>query len=359
MPRTHVGLIYGGRSSEHEVSVKSARNVYAALDPARYEVTPIWIDPRGRWHVGEAAEAALRSAGAEPSAAPGRTLLAPAGDGAAVLAGAEQLEPLGIDVAFPMLHGQNGEDGRVQGLLETLGLPYVGAGVLGSAACMDKEVTKRLLRDAGLPIVPFRLARWGEHPPYPEVTGVLGEKLFVKPANSGSSVGTSKATTEEEYHRALDDAFAYDTKVIVETAVSGREIECAVIGNEEPRTAALGEIVSTAAFYTYDAKYENADEARMEVPADLPEAVSDRLRAMAAEAYRALSCEGMARVDFFVTPGYDVFINEINTIPGFTERSMFPVMWAHSGLPTGDLVDALIRLALDRHARDARLKTSR
>lgn len=364
MPKTHVGLIYGGRSSEHEVSVNSARNVFAALDPDRYEVTPIWIAPDGRWHVGEEAEASLHDPDAAPGATPSRTLLAPADEEAALLNGTDadgavRLEPLALDVAFPMLHGQNGEDGRVQGLLETLGLPYVGAGVLGSAACMDKEVTKRLLRDAGLPIVPFRIARWGEHPPYPEVTGALGKTLFVKPANSGSSVGTAKATTEEEYHRALDGAFAYDTKVIVETAITGREIECAVIGNEEPRTAALGEIVSTAVFYTYDAKYKNADEARMEVPADLPEEVSDRLRAMATDAYRALSCEGMARVDFFVAPGYDVFINEINTIPGFTERSMFPVMWAHSGLPLGELVDTLLRLALERHARDARLRTSR
>ena len=362
MPRTHVGLIYGGRSSEHEVSVTSARNVHAALDPEKYQITLLWIDAEGRWHTGDAAQAAL-NAEAIPDSQQEQTLFSPATDGATILKSEKDdgvnLTPLDLDVAFVMLHGQNGEDGRVQGLLESLGIPYTGANVLSSAACMDKEVTKRLLRDAGLPIVPFKIARWGEHPDYPEITGALGTTLFVKPANSGSSVGTSKSESEAEYHRALDEAFRFDTKVIIETAIEGREIECAVLGNEEPKTAVLGEIVSTAQFYTYDAKYKNADEARMQVPADLPETVSDRLRAMAADAYRVLGCEGMARVDFFVTPGYEVFVNEINTIPGFTERSMYPVMWEHAGLPAGELVDELIRLALDRHDRDARLKTSR
>ena len=359
MDNVHVGLIYGGRSSEHEVSVTSARNVFAALDPARYDVTPIWIAPDGRWYSGEAAEAALRDGDTSPTASDAPMRFAPAEDGAAMSVGADTLRPLGLDVAFPMLHGQNGEDGRIQGLFETLGLPYVGAGVLASASGMDKEVTKRLLRDAGLPIVPFVIARWGAHPDYPEVTGALGKTLFIKPANSGSSVGTSKAEDEAQYHAALDEAFRFDHKVIIETAITGREIECAVIGNEEPKTAVLGEIVSTAQFYTYEAKYQNEDEARMQVPADLPETVSDRLRGLAVDVYRVLSCEGMARVDFFVTPAYEVFVNEVNTIPGFTSRSMFPVMWEHAGLPIGALLDTLIQLALDRHARDARLQTSR
>ncbi len=362
----HVGLIYGGRSSEHEVSVASARNVFAALDPERYQVTPIRIDREGRWHVEDPAAAALHRPGAAPDASAAHVLLSPAHDGAELLTGrwncedgAARLEPLALDVAFPMLHGQNGEDGRVQGLLQTLGIPYVGAGVLGSAACMDKEVTKRLLRDAGLPIVPFRVLRLGERLPFEDAAGALGTTLFVKPANSGSSVGTSKVEREEAYDRAVAEAFSYDHKVLVETAVAAREIECAVIGNEDPRAAIPGEIVATAAFYTYDAKYTDAGAARMEVPADLPAAVSGRVRALAVDAYRLLGCEGMARVDFFLTPEHDLFINEINTIPGFTERSLFPVMWEHTGLPIGDLVDTLIRLALDRHERDARLKTTR
>ena len=362
----HVSLIYGGLSPEHAVSCASARNVFAALAPERYRVTLIRIDRTGRWHVEDAATAALHHSDAAPEAPEARALFSPADEGAEVLTGrwsradgTARLKPLALDVAFPMLHGQNGEDGRIQGLLQTLGIPYVGADVLGSAACMDKEITKRLLRDAGLSIVPFRVLRFGERLSFEEAIDALGTTLFVKPANSGSSVGTSKVESRDEYKRAVAEAFDYDNKVLIETAVTGREIECAVIGNEEPQTALPGEIISAAAFYTYDAKYEDAGAARLEVPADLPAVVSDRVRALATDAYRLLGCEGMARVDFFVTPEHDLFINEVNTIPGFTERSLFPVMWKHTGMPTSALVDALIQLALDRHARDARLKTTR
>ena len=357
----HVGLIYGGVSSEHEVSIRSARNVLAAFDPDRYRVTPIRIDRQGRWHV-EDRETSLLTVGEEHAAKGRHTRFTPGEDAAALRVRRDdrpaEWEPLAIDVAVPMLHGQNGEDGRVQGFLQTLGIPFVGPGVLGSAACMDKEVTKRLLRDSGLPIVPFRIARHGERLPYDEVTAALGPTLFVKPANSGSSVGTSKATSAEAFDRALEEAFGYDNKVLVEQAIRGREIECAVIGNEEPRASVPGEIVSTAEFYTYDAKYEDPDASRMQVPADLPPMIADQIRSLAVDAFRVLSCEGMARVDFFVTPEFDLYINEINTIPGFTDRSMFPVMWAHTGLPIGELVDTLIQLALDRHARNARLKTT-
>lgn len=361
----HVGLIYGGLSSEHEISIRSARNVLSAFDPDRYRVTPIRIDRQGRWHVEEIATSVLGTSGDSDSAT-ARTLFSPAEDGAEVLtvranseAGAALMEPLALDVAFPMLHGQNGEDGRVQGLLQTLGLPFVGPGVLSSAVCMDKEVTKRLLRDSGLSVVPFRIARRTQRPTYDDVTAALGTTLFVKPANSGSSVGTSKAESADAFERALDDAFNYDNKVLIEQAIRGREIECAVIGNEEPRASVPGEIVSTADFYTYDAKYEDPEASKMQVPADLPEIIAEQIRSLATDAFRILGCEGMARVDFFVTPEFDLYINEVNTIPGFTDRSMFPVMWAHTGLPIGGLVDTLIDLALDRHARDARLKTSR
>lgn len=373
MVKTHVGLLYGGRSAEHEVSVASAHNVFEALDAERYRVTPIRIDRAGRWHVEDAETAVLHAPDDLPDAAEDssadRALLSPADEDAEILTGqwnradgAARLSPLALDVAFPMLHGQNGEDGRVQGLLHTLGLPYVGADVLGSAACMDKEATKRLLRDAGLPIVPFRVCRHGgARPSFAEATGALGATLFVKPANSGSSVGVSKVEGDAAaYDRALDEAFHYDNKVLVETAVEGREIECAVIGNEEPRAAGPGEIVSTATFYTYEDKYSDTeDSARMEVPADLPDDVAERARTLATGAYRTLGCEGMARVDFLMSPEQDLFVNEINTIPGFTERSMFPVMWAHAGLPTPALLDELIRLALARHERDARFKTTR
>ena len=361
MERTHVGLIYGGLSSEHEVSINSARNVFTALNPERYRVTPIRIDRTGRWHV-ESADASVLNGADENSNANDRTLFSPAEDEAELQirrGDAATLEPFALDVAFPMLHGQNGEDGRMQGFLQTLGLPYVGPDVLGSAVCMDKEVTKRLLRDSGLPIVPFHVVRRSERPTYAEVAEALGATLFVKPANSGSSVGTSKVEREEEFAPALDHAFEYDHKVLIETAITGREIECAVLGNEEPKASVLGEIVSTAQFYTYEAKYLDADASRMEVPADLPETLSDRARALALQACRILGCEGMARVDFFVTPDKEVFINEVNTIPGFTARSMYPVMWEQTGLSYPALVDQLIQLALDRHARDTHLKTTR
>ncbi|HYE95358.1 MAG TPA: D-alanine--D-alanine ligase family protein [Rubricoccaceae bacterium] len=360
MENVHVGLIYGGLSPEHEVSINSARNVFAALDPARYRVTPIWIDREGRWHI-DASPSRLME-GNDDAAEDRTALFSPADAESPILGrsdGATALEPLALDVAFPMLHGKNGEDGRVQGLLETLGIPYVGPGVLSSAACMDKEITKRVLRDAGLPVVPFRLFRRGDRPTFEDVASALGRTLFVKPANTGSSVGISKVADAAAFNAALADAFAYDHKVLVEAAVTGREIECAVIGNEEPRASIPGEIVCTAEFYTYDAKYLDADAARMEVPADLPDDVAERVRALAADAYLAMGCEGMTRVDFFVTADGAVLVNELNTIPGFTERSMFPVMWAHTGMPIGELVDTLIALALDRHARDARLKTTR
>ncbi|PSQ98322.1 MAG: D-alanine--D-alanine ligase A [Bacteroidetes bacterium QS_9_68_14] len=368
----HVGLIYGGRSPEHEVSIDSARNVFEELtQSARHRVTPIRIDRRGRWHV-EPPEAAAwhdHSSGAPEGAghASRRALLAPAGEDAEVLPGSPDgtaaLEPLALDVAFPLLHGPNGEDGRVQGLLHTLDLPYVGPDVLGSALCMDKDVAKRLLRDADLPVVPFRVLHYygGEPLSFDEVADALGVPFFVKPANAGSSVGTAKVETEPAYAPAVRSAFAFDNKVLLETAIDGREIECAVIGNQEaPRVAGPGEIVSEDTFYTYEAKYdEELDAAHMEVPADLPGGVPDRARSLAERAYRLAACEGLARVDFFFTEEdgrHDLLLNEINTIPGFTERSMFPVMWEDAGLPAGELAAELIRLALERHERDARLK---
>jgi D-alanine-D-alanine ligase len=347
--RLHVGLLYGGLSPEHDVSVRSARAVAGALD-AGYRVTPIWISREGRWHVQDGL-AALQG---ETDDAGTPALLSPFGAGGAVLVDGQ---PLGLDVVVPMLHGVNGEDGSVQGFLQTLGLPYVGPDVLASAVCMDKETAKRVLRDAGLPVVPFLLAHDGLA--YAEAASELGPTLFVKPANSGSSVGTSKVETEAEWAAAVAAARRYDRKVLVETAVAGREIECAVLGNEDPEASVPGEVVSTAQFYTYDAKYEDPDASRMEVPASLPDAVAERVRQLAVAAYRALDCEGMARVDCFVADDGDLFVNEVNTIPGFTDRSMYPVMWAHGGLDLGALVGRLIDLALERHRRDAALQTTR
>jgi len=358
MALLHVGLLYGGQSSEHDISILSARSVFGALDRARYRVTPLFIAPDGRWSV--ESETATRlagdAAGDAGDDAGSDAWLAPASADVA----RTDLTGIGLDVVLPMLHGQNGEDGRIQGLLETLGIAYVGPGVLASAMCMDKEVTKRLLRDAGIPVVPFAVVRRGDAPPaYADLAAALGPTLFVKPCNSGSSVGVSRVESEADLAAALEAAFRYDHKLLVEQAMAAREIEVAVLGNEAPRASVPGEIVSTATFYDYEAKYLDADAARMQVPADLPADVTERVRAMAVDAYRALGCEGLSRVDFFVTEAGDVAVNEINTIPGFTTRSMYPVMFEATGLPLPALLDTLIDLGMARHRRDAALSHHR
>ena len=348
------------------MSVLSARNVARALAEAGHAVVPIRIDRAGRWTVEDVADGLPDEAGAQTdgtqTARAGRPLLFPAEATGRLLAqGADgSLDEVEIDVAFPILHGVNGEDGRVQGLLQTLGLPYVGPDVLGSAVCMDKDVAKRLLEAAGLAVARWATVHAGRPAPtYADLAEVLGGTLFVKPANSGSSVGVTRVEGEGALGPALDEALRYDRKVLVEEAVAGREVEVAVLGNDEPRASQPGEIVSTSAFYDYDAKYLDADAARMEVPADLPEDVAERLRETAVEAYVALGCEGLARVDFFVTEDGRVLVNEVNTIPGFTARSMYPVMWERTGILAPDLADTLVRLALDRHRREAAVVTER
>ena len=356
-----VGLIFGGRSPEHDVSVLSARNVARALADAGHAVVPIRVSRAGRWTVEDLADG-LPDAGGDDAGGAGRPLLFAAEATGRLLAQNADgtLDAVEVDVAFPVLHGVNGEDGRVQGLLQTLGLPYVGPDVLGSAVCMDKEVAKRLLAAAGVPVAASATVRAGRPAPaFEDLAERLGAPLFVKPANSGSSVGVTRVEDAAGLRPALDAALRYDRKVLVEEAVVGREVEVAVLGNEEPRASVPGEIVSTSAFYDYDAKYLDADAARMEVPADLPADLAERVRALAVEAYVALGCEGLARVDFFVADDGRVLVNEVNTIPGFTARSMYPVMWAETGLDAPALADALVRLALDRHRRDGALVTER
>ena len=359
-----VGLLFGGRSPEHDVSVLSARNVARALEEAGHAVVPVRIDRAGRWtveDVGDGLPDTDDAGGPDPGGAGRPLLLAAEVPGRLLAQNADgTLEPVAVDVVFPVLHGVNGEDGRVQGLLRTLGLPFVGPDVLGSAVCMDKDVAKRLLQAAGVPVAAWATVRAGRPGPgYGDLAERLGTPLFVKPANSGSSVGVTKVEAEGDLRPALDAAFRYDRTVLVEEAVVGREVEVAVLGNGEPRASAPGEIVSTSTFYDYDAKYLDADAARMEVPADLPADVADRVRALAVEAYVALGCEGLARVDFFVADDGRVLVNEVNTIPGFTARSMYPVMWEHTGLPAPALADTLVRLALERHRRDGAIVTER
>ena len=361
-------MLFGGESAEHEVSLQSARNVVAAMDRGRYEPVLIGIDRQGRWHLSDAERfleeetdprrIRLGSAERDVTLVPGR----PAADGTGLVPldpveGSAPMEPL--DVVFPVLHGPMGEDGSVQGLLRLAHLPFVGAGILGSAVGMDKDVAKRLLRDAGIPVARFRVVRAGDpRPSFEELSPALGSTLFVKPANLGSSVGVHRVEDARELEEALDDALSWDHKVIVEERVRGREIECAVLGNEDPRASVAGEVIARHEFYSYEAKYLDEEGAELVIPADVPKETAERVRALSIRTFRTLCCEGMARVDFFLREHGGLVVNEINTIPGFTRISMYPKLWKASGIGYAELVDRLIRLALDRAERDGRLRSS-
>lgn len=366
--RKRIGLLFGGRSAEHDVSRMSAANVLRAIDPDRYEVIPIGIDRDGSWLLCDSGNGAGTGAVALeiPQGAPWVTLI-PGGRGDLVVLGASgsDCSRLGLDLVFPVLHGPNGEDGTVQGLLELAGVPFVGSGVTGSAVAMDKDVSKRLLRDAGIPIVRFLAMTARERIDYAAAVTALGSAdLFVKPANMGSSVGVRRACSAEAYDDACEHAFRYDTKVLVERSVAGvREIECAVLEypSGEIRASPAGEIVPSAThgFYTYDAKYVDPDGAALHAPADLPAAVAQRVSELAIAAFRVLGCEGLARVDFFLDPrGEDgLLVNEVNSLPGFTAISMYPKLWEAAGLPQHELVDVLIAHAIARHERRSAFAT--
>lgn len=363
MGKTRVGIIFGGRSAEHEVSLQSAKNIVDALDKQRFDVTLIGIDKQGLWHLCDPADFLLNADD------PARIALNVSGQELAVMPGRErrQLVPVDaaavleqIDVVFPIVHGTLGEDGSLQGLLRMANLPFVGSGVLGSAAAMDKDVAKRLLRDAGLNVAPFLCFNrvTAATADYQAVVDRLGLPLFVKPANQGSSVGVSKARNEAEFRQAMALALSFDHKVLVESAISGREIECAVLGNELPEASVCGEVVVHDDFYSYDTKYISESGADIVVPADISAEAQEKIRQIAVRAYQALDCAGLSRVDVFLTPEGEVVINEINTLPGFTKISMYPKLWGASGLGYTPLITRLLELALERHASDRALRSS-
>ncbi len=325
MPKLRVGVIYGGRSGEHEVSIRSAESIIKGLSPERYEVVRYLIHSDGRWDPAPI----LPEPGHNP-----------------------------VDVVFPILHGTFGEDGTVQGLLELADLPYVGAGVMASAIGMDKEMTKRVCREAGLPIVDYLvLTRGGMNAE--AVARRLPFPIFVKPANLGSSVGISKAHNLAELTSALALAAEYDRKVICERGVEGREFECSVLGNEEPQASTPCEILPSREFYDYEDKY-LLDKARIEMPAQLTPEQTAEMQRLAVGCYKAIACEGMGRVDFLMDRATgQIFVNEINTIPGFTSISMFPKMWEYSGIEFPRLVEQLLELAMERHRRKAATRYSR
>jgi D-alanine-D-alanine ligase len=356
--KLRVLLVFGGRSAEHEVSVVSAASVAKALDPDRYEVIPVGIDKEGRWHL-LPGPPALVAGGTEelPSIGPksGSDIALSREPGARELVtGSGEREP--VDVVLPMLHGPFGEDGTIQGLFELAGIPYVGAGVLASAVGMDKSVQKVLFRAAGLPVVRHEVVaehEWREDPDAVTARAeALGTPLFVKPANLGSSVGITKVKSLADLEEAMGEAFRHDRKAVIEESAEGaREIEVAVLGNDDPVASLPAEIIPKAEFYDYRAKYLDG-RTELEVPAKLPPEVVEELQRMAVTAFRAIDCAGMARVDFFYREPSEVIVNEINTIPGFTEVSMYPRMWEASGVPYAELLDRLIELALERSERE-------
>jgi D-alanine-D-alanine ligase len=319
--KTNVAVVYGGRTGEHEISHRSAKSIIEALDAEKYRVLHYVISKEGKW--------SPRPIVPEPGGNPG------------------------VDVVFPVLHGTFGEDGTVQGLLELADLPYVGAGVMASSISMDKEMMKRVARERGLPVIEYVVACSGT----PKMT--FDFPMFVKPANLGSSVGISKVRNEPELLAALELASSYDRKVIVERGITGREFECAVLGNDNPVASVPCEILPSREFYDYDDKY-LLDQAQTVIPANLSPQETANMQQLAVECYRAVECEGMARVDFLLeTASNRLYINEINTIPGFTSISMYPKMWEYSGLPMPKLIDRLIELALQRHASKQRLRYSK
>jgi D-alanine-D-alanine ligase len=364
--KTRVAILFGGRSAEHDVSRASAANVLRALDPDRYEITLVAITRDGRWIIADAGNGAGTGAAAlvVPEDGPYLALL-PGGQGRALVieknASAAREIPA-FDILFPVLHGPNGEDGTVQGALQLSNVAYVGSGVIGSATSMDKDVAKRLMRDAGLPIVPFVVMSAASPIPYEEAASLVGSPdLFVKPANMGSSVGVSGARNAEEFAAACTLALRFDKKILIEQRIpSVREIECSVLEDATGtvRASDLGEIVPDRkhGFYSYEAKYLDAEGAILRVPADVPTALAERTKGLAVKAFTVLGCEAMARVDFFLSDD-QIFVNEANTIPGFTNISMYPKLWEASGLPQPELMNTLIRHALARHQRSMTLST--
>jgi D-alanine-D-alanine ligase len=376
--RIRVGVLFGGRSSEHEVSLMSAQSVLDALDRDKYEIVQIGITKQGRWLIArDAVDRLIESAGTTGAlegdikgtapvtllAEPGRRgELVPSESDVALPVKARLDRPL--DVVFPLIHGQSGEDGALQGLLELGGVAYVGAGVLGSAVGMDKAIAKAVWLTADLPVGPhlvFKVSDWGADAARlkGEVASQIGFPCFVKPANSGSSIGISKVHALEELEAAIEAAFQYDVKLLVETAIVGRELECAVLGNDAPEASVVGEIIPGHEFYDYEDKYFD-DKVELVLPADLPDETATQVRELAVAAFVAIDAEGMGRVDFFLDDETgQIYINEINTIPGFTQMSMYPRLWEASGVSFSALCDRLIELAIERNLERRALRQIR
>jgi D-alanine-D-alanine ligase len=387
--KTRIGILFGGRSAEHEVSIQSAKNILEAINKEKYEVVLIGINKEGRWRLKKTSELSLLSEGYEVvliginkegrwrlkktselsllSEGSNITRLNREDEGAVLIPEEKEgnllpffseRELKKVDVAFPVLHGPYGEDGTIQGLLELANIPYVGAGVLGSAVGMDKDVMKRLLREAGIPVVKFLTFNRSslKEIDFGRVRDELGLPLFVKPANLGSSIGINKIKKKEQFQPALKEAFQYDNKILIEECIKGREIECSVLGNDDPVASLPGEILPQYEFYSYEAKYLDDKGAILEIPARLSPDIVHKIQELSLRVFEIMCCQGMARVDFFLKNNEEIIVNELNTIPGFTRISMYPKLWEASGIPYPELIDRLIQLALQRFEEKKKLK---
>jgi len=361
MNKKKVGILFGGKSAEHEISLLSAKNIYEAIDRTKFDPVLIGIDKTGRWLLNDAQQFLLNADN------PALVRLNPDGNPVSLkpessgLISTEKMGNISLDVVFPILHGPFGEDGTIQGFLKLADIPFVGPDILGSAVGMDKDVMKRLLRDAQIPIGKFMVLKSHEKvPAFSEAEALVGSPFFIKPANMGSSVGISKVYNETEFTRAVEEAFLYDTKIIIEEFIPGREIECAVLGNEEPAASVPGEVIPTHDFYSYDAKYLDEYGAALKIPAEIDEVTKKRIQELAVKVFKVLCCEGLSRVDFFLKDGKpgEIVVNEINTMPGFTKISMYPKMWEECGISYSDLITRLIELAISRYDRNKKIKTS-
>lgn len=348
-----VAILFGGRSVEHGVSVNSARNIFEFLDKNIFEPLPIGISREGQWFLLNGVHKDI-----EQGKAMG-LILDPHNPGFFLLSSGDRIK---ADIVFPVLHGTDGEDGSIQGMIKAMGLPMVGTGVLGSAISMNKIISKKLLKDAGVPVTRFLTFDYGEKNSisYYDIVKELGSPFMLKAASLGSSVGVSKVKDENDFMKALEDSFAYDHQVLAEEFVTGREIECAILGNNPPEASYPGEIIISDKyeFYTFDAKYVDGEAVRIDVPAKIDTDTANRIRNIALQSYKTLHCEDFARVDLFLTNSGDIFVNEINTIPGFTNSSMYPMMWKERGVDFTALITRLINLATERHQQTIRVERS-
>lgn len=346
MSKLNLAIIFGGKSTEHEISILSTTSILEKINADKYNISLIHIDIAGQWSLVEDIDCSN----------PKDIVLTPGERGASVLS-TDNGESLGdIDVAFPVLHGVFGEDGTIQGLFKMMNVAFVGCDVMAASACMDKDMTKRVLRDAGIGITPYALATPKNQPDFKTLEKDLGTPLFIKPANLGSSVGVFKVESEEQYNEKIQEALTYDSKILIEKTIVGKEVECAVLGNEQPKASLPGEIVMNSDFYDFESKYVDENASSTLVPADISDDQIEEVRVAAVKAYAAMGCEGLSRVDFFVTDDGEILLNEINTLPGFTNVSMYPKMWEATGIPYSELLDLLIELGLERYKKQQALK---